>query len=344
METSMPRNYTIPAGKPNAGKVVQVPTDADPADVPKAFEQFADSLPASSAGTTTSGFVSTSLTTRQTVKGELRAPDFGAWKGSSHVSIHGNNGVNNYGSVVGDPNLQIFAPGGGTVNIGDWGAKNRILLTGLFQVNAGFLQPPVMEVDGPAKTLKIYGSVESTEGPSMFKGSTYFGAKTPGALNQGNSELAVLPGQAQSVRIKGQTVADGWAAAHAVTGGTDVVLTGANHKVATRTKSSRRYKEQVKPVEPSVADAALNLKPCTFVYKDGYLDPEDAAFGKPMFGLIAEEVQSTLGDQAVLHSEDGMVENYHDRAVITSLLALVQRQQGQIDDLITRVQALEAKP
>ena len=45
METSMPKNYTIPAGKPNAGKVVQVPTDADPADVPKAFEQFADSLP-----------------------------------------------------------------------------------------------------------------------------------------------------------------------------------------------------------------------------------------------------------------------------------------------------------
>jgi len=41
----MPKNYTIPAGKPNAGKVVQVPTDADPADVPKAFEQFADSLP-----------------------------------------------------------------------------------------------------------------------------------------------------------------------------------------------------------------------------------------------------------------------------------------------------------
>lgn len=42
----MPSNYTIPAGKPNAGKVVAVPADTDSADVPKAFKDFADSLPA----------------------------------------------------------------------------------------------------------------------------------------------------------------------------------------------------------------------------------------------------------------------------------------------------------
>lgn len=47
----MPSNHTIPAGKPNAGKVVTVPADTDSADVPQAFKDFADSLPAGGSGT-----------------------------------------------------------------------------------------------------------------------------------------------------------------------------------------------------------------------------------------------------------------------------------------------------
>jgi hypothetical protein len=39
-------DYTVPAGKPLAGVKVRVPAAVDPADVPQAFKDFADSLPA----------------------------------------------------------------------------------------------------------------------------------------------------------------------------------------------------------------------------------------------------------------------------------------------------------
>ncbi len=196
-----------------------------------------------------------------------------------------------------------------------------------------------MEIDGNGKTIKMHGSFETDNGPNSLKGSTYFGAKGPTALTANNSDFAILPGQTQSVRIIGHTEAPGFA--QTSTTGDPVVLAGGNKVVKAKSASSQRYKEQITPVGADGADAALALNPVTFVYKSDYLGADDPNSGKHVYGLIAENVQSALGDAAVVFTDGGLVHNYEDRAVIAALLALTQRQQNQIDDLVARVDALE---
>jgi len=236
-------------------------------------------------------------------------------------------------------NILVSPKAHGALYLGNWDSTSQVVLTGMVQINDGFLKAPVMEIDGNGKTIKMHGSFETDNGPNSLKGSTYFGAKGPTALTANNSDFAILPGQTQSVRIIGHTEAPGFA--QTSTTGDPVVLAGGNKVVKAKSASSQRYKEQITPVGADGADAALALNPVTFVYKSDYLGADDPNSGKHVYGLIAENVQSALGDAAVVFTDGGLVHNYEDRAVIAALLALTQRQQNQIDDLVARVDALE---
>jgi hypothetical protein len=236
-------------------------------------------------------------------------------------------------------NILVSPKSHGVVYVGNWDSTSQVVLTGMVQINDGFLKPPVMEIDGNGKTIKMHGSFETDNGPNSLKGSTYFGAKGAQALNQTNADFSILPGQTNSIRIIGHTEAPGFSGASS--SGDVVVLTGGNKVVKAKAASSQRYKEQVTPVGDDGADAALALNPVTFVYKSDYLGADDPNSGKHVYGLIAENVQSALGDAAVVFTDEGLVHNYEDRAVVTALLALTQRQQNQIDDLVARVDALE---
>lgn len=108
--------------------------------------------------------------------------------------------------------------------------------------------------------------------------------------------------------------------------------------------SSRRYKEQIKPLtdESLNPDRLLGLKVVQFKYKDGaplrYLDMA----GQTVPGIIAEDV-AEIYPAAVVHNVDGQVESWDERRIIPGMLALIQRQQKQIDDLEARMARLEAR-
>jgi hypothetical protein len=64
------------------------------------------------------------------------------------------------------------------------------------------------------------------------------------------------------------------------------------------TTSSRRFNEEIKPMEHS-SEAVFALKPVTFRYKKG-IDPQ----GIPQFGLVAEDVEKVNPD-LVVRDKDG---------------------------------------
>jgi Chaperone of endosialidase len=82
----------------------------------------------------------------------------------------------------------------------------------------------------------------------------------------------------------------------ATSGGT-AVLINASGRLGTTT-SSRRFKEDIKPMDEA-SEALLELKPVTFHYKKD-IDPE----GRSQFGLVAEEVEKVNPD-LVVHDKDG---------------------------------------
>jgi len=102
--------------------------------------------------------------------------------------------------------------------------------------------------------------------------------------------------------------------------------------------SSRRFKDQIKPMDNS-SEAILGLKPVTFHYKSD-------AQNTPQFGLIAEEVVK-VNPNLVVRDENGEIYTVRYEAINAMLLkehrnvqelrATVGRQQKQIE-LIATVQ------
>lgn len=98
------------------------------------------------------------------------------------------------------------------------------------------------------------------------------------------------------------------------------------------TASSRRYKVNVRAMEVDL-DAVLGLQPSTFEYRKG---------GSTDSGLIAEDLDAVDGAQfCVDYNVDGTVEGIHYDRLSVILLALCQRQQTQLDELVEQVAALK---
>jgi hypothetical protein len=79
-------------------------------------------------------------------------------------------------------------------------------------------------------------------------------------------------------------------------GGT-AVFVNADHQLGTAT-SSRRFKEQIKPMEQA-SEALFSLKPVIFRYKKE-IDPA----GTTQFGLVAEDVEKINPDLIVRDKKD----------------------------------------
>jgi hypothetical protein len=107
-------------------------------------------------------------------------------------------------------------------------------------------------------------------------------------------------------------------------GGAVPVLVAVNGQLGT-TSSSRRYKEDIKPMG-DMSGVLMKLTPVTFRYKRPYADG-----GKPIqYGLIAEEVAEVLPGLAVFNA-DGQPETVKYHLLPSFLLAGYRQQQRTID-------------
>ena len=107
--------------------------------------------------------------------------------------------------------------------------------------------------------------------------------------------------------------------------------------------SSARYKHDISDISSDYLAPELlyNLPVREFTYNDGYLVESDDRNGFPVPGFVAEEVAEFYPMAADLGDEEGAFENWNERYIIPPMLALIQRQKRQIDDLAARVAALE---
>jgi len=139
----------------------------------------------------------------------------------------------------------------------------------------------------------------------------------------GNGNIAVGLDAGSSVTTAGSVICIGASGANvsgcyighifgAVSSGGAGVFVNSDGRLGTTT-SSRRFKEEIKPMDKS-SEAVLALKPVTFRYKKD-IDPQ----GLPQFGLVAEDVEEVNPD-LVVRDKEGKVNTVRYEAVNAMLL------------------------
>jgi len=126
-------------------------------------------------------------------------------------------------------------------------------------------------------------------------------------------------------------------------GGTDTVTVNLATGLLGHLTSSRRYKEDVKPIADA-SEALYRLNPVSYRYKR-----EIDSTQSPAFGLIAEEV-AEVNPALVAHNSGGQPESVHYEMVNAMLLneflkahGKMEAQQKQIDDLTARLEQQAAQ-
>ena len=106
--------------------------------------------------------------------------------------------------------------------------------------------------------------------------------------------------------------------------------------------SSKRYKHNITALTDSAIDShkLYDLPVRQFEYNDDAALQYDDMRGQTLPGFIAEEVAESY-PSAVIHNQDGDIESWDERRIIPGMLALIQEQKKQIDDLQARLEKLE---
>ena len=101
------------------------------------------------------------------------------------------------------------------------------------------------------------------------------------------------------------------------------LTTGATGVIAC-TGSAMRFKN---PLPPNVTTDISWLRPAAWTYKD-----QDRFGGGEFVGLYADDVEK-MDPRCVTHDPDGQLKDYRDRCVLAHLIAVVQQQQAEIEQL-----------
>lgn len=115
-------------------------------------------------------------------------------------------------------------------------------------------------------------------------------------------------------------------------------------QIAFQGSSAKRYKKDIRPIETDELDPhnLLKLQIVEFKFRDDFdrLQYPDMK-GKLIPGILAEDVDE-IYPAAVIHDPDGNVESWDERRIIPGMLALIQEQQKEIEELKEKYNKLEA--
>jgi hypothetical protein len=136
----------------------------------------------------------------------------------------------------------------------------------------------------------------------------------------GNFEGPVLPGELFHTYI------DNISSTSVSGGGTDTVTINLTTGLLGHLTSSRRYKEDIKPMDKS-SEALYRFKPVTYRYKKEIDKTQNLAFG-----LIAEEVAEVNPD-LVAHNAEGRPESVHYEMVNAMLLNEFLKEHKKVEEL-----------
>ena len=124
----------------------------------------------------------------------------------------------------------------------------------------------------------------------------------------------------------------------------DLYMGATNARLYRHTSSSRRFKNSIstdiiKELNPHLL---YNIEFTQFKYNDDYLSKEDQRSNKLVPGFIAEQVYEYY-PIAVELDEEGIPKDWNVRYIVPPMLALIQEQHKEIEELKQRVQELENK-
>ncbi len=112
-----------------------------------------------------------------------------------------------------------------------------------------------------------------------------------------------------------------------------VLATGIFYAAGWGSNSSKRYKENIKPIEESVANRLMDMEIYSFDYKPKYGD-------KGMYGVIAEEIK-TIHPTAVFCNDKGLPDSVDYTRFIPLLIKKAQMQEKEIKENRSKIQYLE---
>ena len=229
-----------------------------------------------------------------------------------------------------------IAGGAGNMTITAGTGNSRLLVfqsttstgtaTNSFVVNA--TQDIAMSNNGSGSNRVLLSTGNSVSAPGL----AWSGDDNTGLARLGADTLDIVTAGATRAR---------WAT-NAATGAGDVAvcITTVNviTKGATCGSSTRKIKTGIATLTPVLASRALALRPVSFTYDKGFygerrdygLIAEEVARVDSTFAFYAAETQALANGQVI---KKGEPYNVNDRAVLASLLALVQQQQQDIDQL-----------
>ena len=118
-------------------------------------------------------------------------------------------------------------------------------------------------------------------------------------------------------------------------GGADTVTVDLGTGLIGHLSSSRRYKQNIKPMD-NTSEALYRLRPVTYRYKKD-IDRTQS----PAFGLVAEEV-AQVNPALVAHDANGQPESVHYEMVNAMLLNEFLKARRQIDAQQKQIDALTA--
>lgn len=104
--------------------------------------------------------------------------------------------------------------------------------------------------------------------------------------------------------------------------------------LATSATSSRRYKHDIADISKEELNPArlYNLPVRQFIYNLDYIEPDDQRYGETVCGFIAEEVEK-IYPVACEYNANSTPENWDIRYIIPPMLALIQNQHKEIEQL-----------
>lgn len=117
-----------------------------------------------------------------------------------------------------------------------------------------------------------------------------------------------------------------------VSSGGHLVFDSDGATVSYLSSSSRRYKNHIRDMTDNDIQNLYKLPTVFFVYKTGYLEKDSAV---PIPGLYAEDVEQYLPLAA--RYQNGLIEDWNERAVIPYLIKAIQQQHEEIEALKRKV-------
>lgn len=113
-----------------------------------------------------------------------------------------------------------------------------------------------------------------------------------------------------------------------VSSGGHLVFDSDGATVSYLSSSSRRYKNHIRDMTDNDIQNLYKLPTVFFVYKPGYLEKDSAV---PIPGLYAEDVEQYL--PLATRYQNGLIEDWNERAVIPYLIKAIQMQHEEIEAL-----------